>query len=423
VPQAQAEGITGEGVPVAVIESGIDPSLPLLDGAHLTVHEPSFCTDTQGYVDWAKKVAAPITDIPAAYEGFTTLTWWGTNMVALIVGNGRGSGGQASVAGIAPGADVQFYAIDNAEGVLDGSSFEVCPGGAEAEARAIVKAVDNGARIIMITETAMEPNQMVSDAVAYALHKEVIVVAAAQTWKNDTSKSRWFGGLNGVVAVEATKKDGKLLKVQDGPAPRSVTVTAPGEKILMQGDYRTEKWDAQYVYPTGSEFATAFVVGILADVAQRWPGATNDQLIQSLVRNTGPDEHGLVHDPTTGYGAANLPHMLKVDPTGYEDVNPLIVPDDGQEHGLTAQDIQDARRPVWPEPSVTAATPAVSPSPLPVPEGSGGAPGWVWWGAAVLVLVAAAVVGIAGRARARPTAGFLDGQDGHRPTTTSTEEE
>jgi hypothetical protein len=124
------------------------------------------------------------------------------------------------------------------------------------------------------------------------------------------------------------------------------------------------------------------VSGILADVASKYPDATGNQLIQSLVRNSGSQAHELpaAPDPVMGYGTVNLSNMLRVDPAvAYEDVNPLIVPDDGQPLGLTADEIANAGRPDWAGPAPSA-TSTGSPGVVPpvVGPSSGGVSVWVW---------------------------------------------
>lgn len=293
----------------------------------------------------------------------------------------------------------------------------LCGAFADAQAMAIVQAVDDGARIILLRHTVMEPSSMMSDAVAYALREKVIVVAAATNW--GPAQSRWVGGLNGVVSVEAAYPDGRPHGIGD-PEPQSVTVTAPGVASTQGGhdDGRNGSWALQW-YDTGPEVAATLVAGILADAAQKWPQATNNQLVESLIRSPKPGVHELVDDPATGYGAVSLARLLEVDPTGYDDVNPLVVSDDGQDLGLTAQDISDARRPVWSDPAPTvAAEPTASPSPAPSPGSSGGVRGWVWWATAALALVVA--FGLACRARARASPVDSDDHD-RQPTTSGTE--
>jgi len=369
VPQAQAQGITGKGVPVAVIERGISPNLAVLSDAHLTIHEPSFCR--VGYYSDGKYV----TTVPATYDGDTEATWGGSNAVAFIAGNGRDAYGGVSVPGVAPGADIRFYATGIPSDTVGECSLADHSAYGSATARAIVQAVDDGARIISLTFTDFAPTHQFSQAMAYALHKKVVLVVPSEG-KNYS----WIQRLNGVVTVRAGSQDGWGLG-----SSSPVTVGAPGVGLIVLGemDWTTDNnWDS-------SEFPVPLVAGMLADVAQRWPGATNDQLIQTLIRNTAPklpqDDGG------NGYGVVDLPQMLQVDPTQYPDQNPLIVPDDHQKYGLTVADIRTAERPAWADPMRTA-TPAVAP-----PGRHRFAGGWAWragLGGAVVVL--AVVVGFFG---------------------------
>lgn len=360
VAQAQDQGITGVGVPVAVIDLGIDPEMAVLADARLTVREPSFCMDTQWYADWKQQAQGapdPVPEMRAAYDGVTETTLAGTNTVAWLVGNGKAPNGNAGVSGVAPGADIRFYAVDNAAAM---PGVEPRCTVVDAKAMAIVEAVDEGARIILLARATIPPSSMVAEAVAYALHEDVVVVVPVE----DTVESlhtRWIGGLNGVIAVQGAAEDGRPLAAEDDPAPPSVTVTGPVSALAQGGYYAGGSWDDQ-VYYSGPVVAATLVSGILADAAQKWPDATNKQLIQSLIRNTGPTSHELAYNPTTGYGSANLLRMLETDPTGYDDTNPLIVPDDGQELGLTAQDIRHGDRPAWAD-QVPRASALPSPSP------------------------------------------------------------
>jgi len=73
--------------------------------------------------------------------------------------------------------------------------------------------------------------------------------------------------------------------------------------------------------------ATPIVSGFLALVAQKYPDATGNQLLQTLIHNTGADDHKLVLDATgaIGYGFVSATRMLRVDPSQYSDENPLIL--------------------------------------------------------------------------------------------------
>jgi hypothetical protein len=80
----------------------------------------------------------------------------------------------------------------------------------------------------------------------------------------------------------------------------------------------------------------------MALAAQKYPEATGNQLIQSLVRNTWLEDHELSYDSENylyGYGEASARHMLRVDPTQYDDVNLLIT--DSPDATPTLEDIQN----------------------------------------------------------------------------------
>jgi len=353
VAQAHAAGFTGKGVPIAVIAQGITPELPVLADADLTVHEPSFCEIT----------GRPDMPVGATWAESTMATVSGSNAVAMIVGNGRGFGDQVSVSGIAPDASIRFYAMGfPMSGGSDGNC-NMLSGPELATARALVQAVDDGARIVALTSTEVRASREISEAIAYALNQEVVVIVPAEP-------GRWIHNVNGLVTVRAMAEQG--WGRGDG---ETVTVGYPGRDLLVQGGFfgwnRTEL-SSEPNYPV------ALLAGMLAATAQKWPVATNNQLIQSLIHNTAEP---LPHDDGgNGYGVGDLTLMLQADPTQYPDTNPLIVDDDGQRHGLTAERIRDATRPAWAPPL---------PSQDPDPSERSSAAVWIIVGVAAVAIVMA----------------------------------
>jgi subtilisin family serine protease len=167
---------------------------------------------------------------------------------------------------------------------------------------------------------------------------------------------------------------------------RDVDVAAPGVGILNQGTAE-EGWAGQ-ILGNGTSFATPIVAGFLAVTAQKYPDATSNQLIQSLIHNTGVDDHELTYDSAQlyGYGVVSLTHLLRVDPTTYPDVNPLLEPD-GEPN---AEEIAAALAEATPQPT----TPPTegTPSWLPVLIGIG-------VGGAVLVVAVALLIAVLLRRR------------------------
>ncbi|WP_029144840.1 S8 family peptidase [Microbacterium luticocti] len=303
VPEVQAQGWTGAGVKVAVIDGQINPELPVLTGAHLTVDPKPLCTG--GTVT----TTAPDPSNDVAH---------GSDMAALIVGNGSGP---AHVRGIAPEADLLFYGFGYVPSSDAGRDCIDSPeDGMSVFGHGIQRAIDDGARVISISQGAGVMTQKDAQVVAEAIAHGVVIVAATPNSVADTGQWPWM--YNGVVAVNAFDKRGYLQEDAQTPgkkaAWRETTVVAPGV------GFPSVTWGTP-VSVSGSSLATPLTAGVLALTAQKYPHATGDQLLQSLIRNTTPDDHGLAHsDDGTGYGPVSLRHMLRVDPTSYPDVNPLM---------------------------------------------------------------------------------------------------
>ncbi len=354
VGQAHAEGWTGKGVKITVIDGQINPDLPVFAGTDLTVDSTAYCG------------GSPTT--AEATEGSVH----GSTITALVVGNGTGSG---AVRGVAPGATVTF----------EGYGSETCTASAKNPSgfgRALRAAIDSGSDIVT---TSVGFNLLSAPDIAIlgeALAKGVIVVASVPN-ANDASTDL-PSRANGVVSVNAIDRE-KKIQSYDGVATVNpeVTVVAAGVGIATVGDEQSSSWDDTYL-AQGSSEATPLVAGMLAVAKQKYPKATGDQLIQSLIHNTTPEEHELVRDTTTGYGygPVSLTHLLAVDPTTFPDTNPLAdksygKPSASQISGTSASS---------PEPSRSAGSGASGES------GSGTAPIGLWVGIGVAVLVAAAIV-------------------------------
>lgn len=334
VGQAQSEGWTGEGVKVAVLDNQINPDLPVFAGSALRVDSKSVCSNR--------------TEVRSAGVGAAQ---HGTTSTALIVGNGTGGG---AVRGIAPRADVTFYGYGGEEdrctrSEIDGltlSGFGV----------GLRRAIADGNRILTtsIGTSTYSPDDL--KVLAAAIRDGVIVVAATP---NDPYKTVSFPtNLNGVVSVNAFQQDGAVQTSSDGQLVviPEVSVLAPGELLANVGSVKDGSWDSTES-ASGASVAAPLVAGMLAVAWQKYPSATGNQLVQSLIHNTTADDHPLARDMTEGYGygPASLSHLLRVDPTQYPDVNPLMDKEFGEP---SAADVR--------------ATPSATPQPGNTPSASAG---------------------------------------------------
>ncbi|WP_197074114.1 MULTISPECIES: S8 family peptidase [unclassified Leucobacter] len=327
----RAEGATGAGVKIAVIDEAINPDAPELRGANITV-KGATCFDPK-----TKKPSDVVSTDPK-------LAAHGTNAAAMIVGNGKAGDGGLGARGIAPGAEIWFYGtgkVDNAKSCkvqdptvptggidltrdvrLEGADLEkprVTENLAGAAAfdptsMAARAAIRDGADVISVSllgGSAADWAQAVAEAHIAGVP---IVVGTA----NPGEGFQLVGGpwdMNGVVPVSAVDSDGAQLADPDtqeiGDGSRSMAFAAPGSKLLGVGT--AEGWGASEI--SGTSYATPLVAGAIALGLQKHPEASASQVVQGLVRTTG---NGAVHEPDwidthVGYGYLNPAGMLAVD--------------------------------------------------------------------------------------------------------------
>jgi len=364
VQAAHDAGYTGAGVTIAVIDDQIYTGLPEFAGADIEPQAATGCKDSNG-------VAIPTTT--SDYAAFH-----GTGVTSLIVGSGVGYSGGRGVKGVAPKAKILFYSsgAGSADVTVHTTTCESYDG--SAVATSINQAVAAGAQIISISQGRGDSPQLRA-AVAGALRQGVVIVAALS---NTLVKE--FGEYpaesNGVVSVQAIDSAGNIQTSDGAPNVNPLTdVAAPGIGILQQGGATSHTWEPQST-TAGTSLATPVVAGFLALVKQKYPAATGNQLIQTLIHNTGAVDHTLQRDNTIGYGVVSATRMLKVDPATYPDVNPLISTVAGQ--SPTAQQI--------------AGTPTATPSPSPSASAASSAPSLLVpvlvGGGIILLLVILAIV-------------------------------
>lgn len=116
--------------------------------------------------------------------------------------------------------------------------------------------------------------------------------------------SKWPG-----IMGAAPKAD--VLHITDGAVNAGPAVTPCDQKLAGNG---------------GTSTAVAVLSSYLALAMQKWPDATGNQIIQSLIRNTKSGKGKPVIDPERkrGFGEVDLNALLTVDPTQYKDVNPIL---------------------------------------------------------------------------------------------------
>jgi subtilisin family serine protease len=320
VAEHHAAGWTGEGVTIAILDGPVNMDVPTLKNANIDVHEPSFCFDDEGNPEPA--ISSDLSGRNSAYHG--------TSVVSVIAGTGDGYPGQQGVQGIAPDAKVLYYAVattvpDDAVGEKisclekDGQDLND-----DEVSAAMNEAMDAGADIISIS-SGYNADALNGDAYARAIREGVIVIGSLRNNDDFALSLNFPGGANGAVGVQAADASATIQATDGVPnVDTNTMIVAPGIDILTQGA-SGGNWEDQALN-SGTSLAAPMVAGYLALAWQKYPAATGNQMLQSLIRNTGVDDHELQFDQAgqTGYGFVSATHMLRIDPTQYEDVNPLL---------------------------------------------------------------------------------------------------
>lgn len=247
---------TGEGVTVAVVDSGVDARHPDLADAVVTGSEYVMVPAAHGF---ERSAPAPEQDC----EGH------GTAVAGLIAAE-RTEGDR--MAGVAP--DAAVYPVRIADGV-DRASFETL-------AAAIDDAVDSGAAVLNLSFAIPGDRAPVREAVERAVDAGVLVIAAAGNEGNrDPSQSMYPAAYDGVLAVAAV--DGAGAPMQSSNAAEWVDLAAYGENLTVVAPggsgYRAE---------SGTSFAAAQVSGAAALVLSRFPELSAEEVARRLIASASP---------------------------------------------------------------------------------------------------------------------------------------
>ncbi|MET9966257.1 type VII secretion-associated serine protease mycosin [Streptomyces sp. NPDC006356] len=278
----------GQGVTVAVVDSGVDASHP----------------DLTGQVLKGK-------DFTGGGNAQEDKLGHGTSMASLIAGHGHGAGNSSGMMGLAPKAKILPLRTIQTE--KDANRDETW-------AAAVRYAVDQGAKVINLS-FGNDGGKTLSDgraAIAYAQAHDVVVVAAAG---NDGSIAvEEPAALPGVVAVGAI--DEKANRWEGSNTGKGLALMAPGVEVLAADPTRSQ----QYSLSNGSSDATAYVSAAAALVRSKYPDLSAGQVINRLIKTATFAHHKGLKAPDEEYGygivrpysalTMNIPAGAKKNPLG-----------------------------------------------------------------------------------------------------------
>jgi subtilisin family serine protease len=281
----------GQGVVIAVIDSGVDPNVSDLAGSVIT--GPNF-----------SGVSTPSTDPGWGLHG----TW----MASLIAGHGHGYAGSAldgsGIIGTAPAAKVLSIRVitDSTDPNHRAYEHEPAAKGQRELAAAIRYAVSRNAKVISMSLGYGEPSSPVRMALQDAYQHNVLVVASAGNSGNGTANAPYSfpADYPGVLAVGAVNSSNQVASFSS--ENQSVQVSAPGYKVPAQGR------DGNYWYVSGTSPACALTAGVVALIKAKYPHLTDSQVISAISSSTDPSTRPAGgYDPQIGFGVVDAAASLR----------------------------------------------------------------------------------------------------------------
>jgi membrane-anchored mycosin MYCP len=226
----------GRGVTVAVVDSG---------------------------VDYSPQLAGRVTEINLTGQGPRDCVGHGTAVASIIA------------ASDARGRGVPFYGVAPAARILSVKVNTGDTGTTRLLAQGIRDAVADGAQVINVSIQTAANSPALRAAVAFALGRNAVVVAAAGNDNPGGGTGPYYpASYPGVLSAGAVDETGTLTSYTDRKT--QVSVTAPGANIASA-------WPGGYNPASqGTSFAAAFVSGVAALVRAAYPRLTAAQVVRRI---------------------------------------------------------------------------------------------------------------------------------------------
>lgn len=273
----------GQGVTVAVLDTGVEADHPDLAGNVLSTKDMIGFGAEAGDRAWARH---------------------GTAMAGIIAGHGHGPGNTEGVMGVAPEAKILPVRVILEDGDPARAKARTTRGNALADG--IRWAADHGADVINLSlgddSNSAHPEPSEDEAVQYALKKGVVVVASAGNGGDKGDHVSYPAAYPGVIAATAVDKFG--TRASFSTRRWYAAVSAPGVDVVIADP------DHKYYEGWGTSAASAFVSGAAALIKAAHPTLTPAQ-VKKLLEDTARDAPVGGRDDSRGFGMIDPAAALK----------------------------------------------------------------------------------------------------------------
>ncbi len=300
---AQFMNVTGSGVIVAVIDTGVDPSTPALQGVLLPGYD--FTHNQSGASELAdvdqstaailnQSTAAILNQSTAAILNQSTVTILNQSTSAILDQStaailnsnplpsdfGHGTMVAGLIHLVAPQARIMPLKAFSSDGTANVSDI----------IRAIYYAVDNGAKVVNLSFSQDQISSEMLRAINYAERANVICVASTG---NLGESSLVYPAAYGYPIGVASVSSAGALSSFSNYGPDITTVAAPGENLI------TTYPGAHWASVTGTSFSAALVSGAAAEIAGMFPHCDGNDVLDALAS-------GRSYTSQLGWGVPNL---------------------------------------------------------------------------------------------------------------------
>jgi membrane-anchored mycosin MYCP len=253
----------GEGVTVAVVDSGVDADHPQLRRKGKVLRGRDFFL---------------VGTLPATYDCVSH----GTGVAGIIAADpAKGVGFH----GIAPHVKILPVRISDREMTDEGATRVIDP---DVLARGIRYAADQGAKVINLSLSGLRDHKQVRAAIKYAQSKDALIVAAVGNAQNngdgEADLPSYPAAYDGVLGVGSIDIEG--ARSSNSQIGRYVDLVAPGDGVLSTTRI------AGHQYVRGTSFAAPFVSGTAALVRSAWPELDAQEVARRLLATATPARGG-----------------------------------------------------------------------------------------------------------------------------------